>query len=71
MWCVSMWNVDGLGGIIAANVFTTQGGLQGVAPSCVRVSHIVSEYRPLFSVSPPVGKSITSRIRVSPLGDEV
>ena len=51
--CQDVECVLGLGGIMGANVFTTQGGLQGVAPSCVRVSHIVSECRPLFfSIAP-------------------
>ena len=41
-----------------------RGASKALPPSCVRVSHIVSEYRPLFF-------SIAPRVRVSPLGDEV
>ena len=53
--CQDVECVVGLGGIMGANVFTTQGALQGVPPSCVRVSHIVSEYRPpFFSIAPRV-----------------
>ena len=51
--CQDVECVLGLGGIMGANVFTTQGGSKALPPSCVRVSHIVSEYRPLFfSIAP-------------------
>ena len=40
--CQDVECVLGLGGIMGANVFTTQGGLQGVAPLlCKSITHCV------------------------------
>ena len=51
--CQDVECVLGLGGIMGANVFTTQGGLQGVAPLlCKSITHCVGVWAPVFQYRP-------------------